>query len=94
MTALRAGDFAGVSIKKILICGELGPDLHGRSLCFGRYHFSLNMSLISICTSAGPWAGHRAAEGAGRERVLLQRERAGNKAGHLFIYFAGWLIYS
>lgn len=77
------------SIKKILICGELGPDLHGRSLCFCRYNFfSICHSLVFIKAlgSERPQASQRAA------RALL--ERAGNKAIHLFIYFADWLIYS
>lgn len=37
---IKSWGFCRRAIKKILICGELGPDLHGRRRCFCRYNFS------------------------------------------------------
>lgn len=54
--SIKSRRFRVSSIKKILICGELGPDLHGRSLCFRRYNFpSICHSLVFIqALGSGP----------------------------------------
>lgn len=90
MKELRAGDFACVPSKRSLSVGNWGLICMEEVFALVGTIFSLNMSLISIYTSTGQWTDHQPSEGAAG--VLL--ERAGNKATHLFIYFADWLIYS
>lgn len=89
MKELRAGDFACVPSKRSLSVGNWGLICMEEVFAFVGTIF-LNMSLISIYKSAGQWNVHQASEQAAGALLEIAR----NKAIHLFIYFADWLIYS
>lgn len=89
MKELRARDFACVPSKRSLSVGNWGLICMEEVFAFVGTIF-LNMSLISIYKSTGQWNGHQASEPAAGALPEIAR----NKAIHLFISFADWLIYS